>query len=432
MKTFTARQPIFDAMKRVRGYELLFREDEKNRFPAHVSPEMATSKLLLNTFFDTNIEKITEGKLTFINFPMQILKDNFMELLPTKDIIIEILETVEPNEEVFNMVKTMFHKGYRFALDDFEYNDRWDRFFPFISIIKIDIMTTKLSETPMLISKVKEMAKNGKAQKNTKFLAEKVETYDEFKEAKRIGFHLFQGFFFAKPEMIIDSSIPPTQIMLMQLYKECVKEEINFKKVCQYIESDVAIAYKLLRYVNNSKPKTGKRNTEITSIKNSVVFMGETLMRKFIFLIVTAELSVDKPVVLMKTAIQRAKFCETLAQNSALHKYADKAFLIGLFSVIDAILDRSMENIVQDLPLEDEIKKSLVDKIGLYSCFIKIADSYERGEWDVISLVVEQMGISEKKVSELYVASVEWANQQAIVLSQPLPDDFKDKLKVAS
>lgn len=428
MKTFTARQPIFDAYRRIKGYELLFREDQQNRFPQHVAPEVATSKLLLNTFFGTNIDNISNGKLTFINFPTEILRDNFMELLPSKDVVIEILETVEPNEETLNLIRTMFHKGYRFALDDFEYSEAWEKFFPFISIVKFDIMRTPLSKMPQIIAKFKELAKKGKAQKNTKFLAEKVETYEEFNEAKRIGFDLFQGFFFAKPEMIVESSIPPTQIMLMQLYRECVKQEINFKKVCQYIESDVGLAYKLLRYVNNSANKTGRKRAEISSIKNAVIFMGENLMRKFVFLIVTAELSVEKPIALMKTAIHRAKFCEMLAQNSSLHQYSEKAFLIGLFSVLDAILDRNMDNIVQDLPLEEEIKKALVDKIGIYSCFIKISESYEKGEWDIVKLVIEQMGVSEKTTMQLYLDSMAWSEKQTVILNQPLPEDYKEKM----
>jgi EAL and modified HD-GYP domain-containing signal transduction protein len=423
MKTYTARQPIFDSMKRVKGYELLYREDENNRFPAHVSSSVATSKLLLNSFFDTDIEKFTNGKLTFINFPIEILKDKFMELLPNKNVIIEILETVKPNQETFNIMKTMFHKGYRFALDDFEYDSRWDKFLPFVKIIKFDIMNTQLDTLPPVIAKIKKM------RPKMIFLAEKIETYEEFAESKRIGCKLFQGFFFAKPEIIINQSVPPTQIMLMELYREISKPEINFNKICSCIEKDVSIAFKLLRYVNNSGLFNTKKN--ITSIKDAVIYMGERLMKKFVFLIITAELSINKPIALMKTAIQRAKFCELIASNSWMKDKSDTAFLIGLFSVLDAILDRKMNNIMEELPLEEDIKNALVNKIGVYSCFIKIAESYDRADWDVVNLVIQQMGLSEEKTSQLYIEATAWSDNESIVLNQPISEEKLAELKKA-
>lgn len=406
MKTFTARQPIFDRQKRVVAYELLFRENNENKFPAHMPDIQATSKLLLNAFFDTNINKITNGKPALVNFPTQILKDKFAELLPTKDILIEILETVDPSEELFSIMRRMFHKGYRFALDDFVYDERWEKFLPFVKLIKIDIMKTPLHEINPLIQKLKK--------RKIKVLAEKVETNEEFLEAKKMGFDFFQGFFFARPEMIVENSIPPSQTTLMSLYRECVKEEIDFESVKKIIQNDVSIAYKLLRYVNNSG--IFKHKKEITSIKEAIVYIGEDLMRRFVFLIVTAELSVKKPFELMKKAIERAYFCEALAKSSALYKYSDRAFLIGLFSVIDAILDRQMSNIVEDLPLEEDIKRALVDKIGLYSAFIKVAISYDHGKWDKVKLLTQQLGITENKTTELYIESIEWSDRQSNIL----------------
>jgi EAL and modified HD-GYP domain-containing signal transduction protein len=407
MKTFTARQPIFNRKKSVVAYELLFREDHNNRFPSHMPDIQATSKLLLNAFFDTNISKITNNKPALVNFPFQVLKDKFAELLPTKDIFIEILETVEPNEELFSIMRRMFHKGYRFALDDFEYTPEWDRFLPFVKLVKFDILNTPLNELQPIIDIMKK--------RKIKILAEKVETNEEFLEAKKMGFDFFQGFFFAKPEMIIESAIPPSQTVLMALYRECLKEDIDFDKVKKYVEVDVSISYKLLRYVNNSG--LFKHKSYITSIKEAVIYIGQDLMRRFVFLIVTAELSVKKPFELMKKALERAYFCESLAKNSDLFQFSDRAFLIGLFSVLDAILDRKMSNIVEDLPLEEDMKKALVDKIGLYSAFIKIAINYDHGNWDNVKLLTKQLGITENRTTEIYIQSIEWSDKQSNILS---------------
>ncbi len=399
MKAYVARQPIFNSRKHVVAYELLYRESEKNFFPVGIDPTKATSKVIVNYFLDTKIEDITEQKPALVNFNLQSLK-LIQNLIPSKEIIIEILETEEPSDELFDIVRDMFHKNYVFALDDFVYNEQWLRFVPFVRLIKFDIQRTPLDTIQPIIDKIKQK------KQSVKILAEKVETYEEFQKAKELNFDFYQGYFFSKPEMLVNSTLPASYPMLMSLYKECLNENINIKKITDIFQRDVSLSYKLFNYINNPCIFTLK-NT-INTIKDAVIYMGEIKLKQFVFLIVTAELSYQKPPALIALATHRAKFCEILAQNSYLHNLSDKAFLIGLFSVLDAILDRDMNHILKDLNLESDMKKALINKIGIYSAFLKIAISYENADWDTVELLCEQIDIPKEKIQEFYTKAINW------------------------
>ncbi len=399
MKAYVARQPIFNSRKHVVAYELLYRESEKNFFPSGIDPTKATTKVIVNYFLDTKIEEITEQKPALVNFNLESLK-LIQNLIPSKEIIIEILETEEPTDELYQVVREMFHKDYIFALDDFIYTEEWLRFVPFVRLIKFDIQHTNLDTIKPIIDKVREK------KKSIKILAEKVETYEEFQKAKELGFDFFQGYFFSRPEMLVNSALPSSYPVLMSLYKECLKEELNIKNITEIFQRDVSLSYKLFNYINNPCIFTLK-NT-INTIKDALIYMGDIKLKQFVFLIVTAELSYQKPPALMSLATHRAKFCEILAQNSYLHNLSEKAFLIGLFSVLDAILDKDMSHILKDLNLEIEMKKALINKIGIYSAFLKIAISYEKAQWDTVELLCEQMEIPTNKISEFYNKAINW------------------------
>lgn len=399
MKSYVARQPIFNSRKHVVAYELLYRESEKNFFPFGIDPTKATTKVIVNYFLDTKIEEITEQKPALVNFNLESLK-LIKNLIPSKEIIIEILETEEPTEELYQIVREMFHKDYIFALDDFVYDEKWLRFVPFVRLIKFDIQKTSLDTIKPIIEKIKN------TKKTVKILAEKVETYEEFQKAKELEFDFYQGYFFSKPEMLVNSALPSSYPILMSLYKECLNEEINIKKITDIFQRDVSLSFKLFNYINN--PCIFSLKNTINTIKEALIYMGEVKLKQFVFLIVTAELSYKKPPALIALATHRAKFCELLAQHSSLHNLSEKAFLIGLFSVLDAILDKDMETILKDLNLEIEMKKALIQKIGIYSAFLKIAINYEQANWDVVDLLCEQIEVSKDKIKELYNKAVNW------------------------
>lgn len=401
MKTFTARQPIFNVNKEISAYEILYRNNNNNFFPTDVDGNKATSCILINSFLDTDIFELSNNKPVLINFSSVSLLKKLIDIMPFKKIYIEILENLHPTEELFLLIKKMYSRGYNFVLDDFIYNEDWDRFFPYIKIVKFDIRITPLNTLHDLIQKLKRY--------NIRILAEKVETIEEFNLAKKMNFDYFQGFFFSKPEMIEHSFTPYKNSSFLLLYKELLKKHLNYDRIALLIQQDVSIAYKFLKYVN--KITKNKRSQEIISIKEGLIYIGDKYIKNFIFLIISAEITINKPLELQKLSLIRSKFLELIARNSNLHNLFNGAALVGMLSVLDSILDRPMEEILEELPIEDDIKLALTNKKGKYSVFIDIFQNYEKANWDVISIISDRINITEEIIHDKYILAVRWADK---------------------
>lgn len=398
MQRYTARQPIFNQYKKVLAYELLYRESLQNFFPAHISADVATSSMLVNTFLDARVEEITDGKPALINFTEATLLDGFTDIAPNKNIIIEILETVTPSDELYEAVRNLFHRGYRIALDDFTFDPEWDRFLKFVKILKVDIQTHPLASISHELHRVRKIYKG-------KFLAEKVETYEEFALARSMGFDFYQGYFFCKPEIVENKSIDFSNSLLMQVYTEAVRPEINFSKLDVLFKQDAGLSAKLFRYVKNVTPKL---SSEISSIRQALIRLGTDAIRKFTLILVTSELTTKKPSELLKTSVYRARFCELMLKKSPLKDYSDRGFLVGLFSTLDAILDMPLDRIMQELPVDNDIKLALVQDVGVLAGVLQIIKHYERGDWESAEIFCEQIGLSIENLNDCYKKSVSW------------------------
>jgi len=408
MNCFTARQPIFDRRRRVRAYELLHRESEENRFPSNISSIQATSKVLVNTFLNTNIDEISDGKEVLINFPEKALAESFAEVAPSDKVVLEVLETVKPTDEMYETIRALFHKGYKIALDDFVYSVEWERFFKFIKLIKIDVQNTPLSEVADLVINIREHYPK------IKLLAEKVETYSEFKEAKAMGFNYFQGYFFAKPEVIKSKSIDISKSSLMNIYVEVMKPDFCFKRLNSLFQYDLPLCYKLLNYVNS--PSFGIK-VEIQSIHQALSFLGQDTLRRFVCLLVTSELSQDKPAELLRTSIYRARFSELIVKNTVFDEFSDRAFLTGLFSTIDAILDGDMKHIMDALPLDRDIKLALTSNVGLLAGVLNIIKAFEQGNWSDVDKLCDNIKLNRDRIGQCYLDAILWEQKQAVALS---------------
>ena len=378
MQVYTARQPILNARKEVVAYQLLFRDSQKNCFPVHVAPNTATAKLLVNSYLSVGLDEITEDKPAMINFPQEMLTEHLLHMLPYKKIIIDIQASTEPNDANYELLRQLFHKGYPLALDDFIYHDAWDKFLPFIKLIKINISQTPLHALSQLLPKFEKY--------KIKLLAAHVESHEDFFHAKEMGFKFFQGYFFYKPEVLAGAEIESMQQFLLSIHAEVMKQDFCYKNLEQLFQQDMGITYKLLRFVNSS---LFERAQEITSIKQAIAFLGENQIRKFVCLIVMAQLNPKKPPVLIQNTIIRARLCELIASVMGLKESADAAFLTGLFSTIDAILDKPMDSILRSLPLSELINNALLENKGELAECLAITQSYINGDWDTISAFTE-------------------------------------------
>jgi len=398
MEVYVARQPIFNKDKTIYGYELLFRSSMDNFFP-DIDGDTATSKLLFNTFSSIGIEKLTGNKLAFINFTQDLLKNRVPLLFPKNSVVVEVLEDVEPEEAVVKICQECSQKGYRIALDDFFYKSELEPLIAVADIIKFDFRATSFEE---MADYVKKLSRYG-----VELLAEKVETYEEFEEAIKMGCKYFQGYFFSKPEILQGKDISGMQINLLEMMAEANKPDFQFDKLEQIIARDVSISYKLLRLMNSAY---FRRANEVSSIRQAIVMMGEQGIRRFLSLLTMAGLAGDKPGELVRSSIIRAKFSELIGKMSGTQATPAELFTLGLFSLIDAIMDDSMENLMAKLPLSETIKDALISGNGELKDYLTLVSSYETGNWEGFSKAASILGIVKEALPDHYMEALEWAD----------------------
>ncbi len=397
MDVFVARQPIFDRHKHIHAYELLFRTGMSNAFP-DLDGETATSSLLSSSFFTIGIEQISGGNKVFINFTEELLLRGTPTMFPSGKIMVEILEDVNPNEDVIHSCEDLVARGYELALDDFVFTEQWRPLVAIARVIKIDFRLTPIDEIKQIVETV--------ACYKCKLLAEKIETYDEFQQALDMGFVYFQGYFFSKPEILRNKDIPSSQLTLLQLITEVTKAEFEPAALEKLINQDVSVSFKLLKYLNSA---LFFRVQPISSIRQAIAFLGEKGIRQFVSLIAASKLSENKPTELIRTSIIRARMLELMAEDLNKKNSGDY-FMLGLFSLIDAMLDNEMDYLLEQLPLTDPVKAALGRREGEMLPFLQTIELYEAGDWGRFEEVLSDIGIEASRYPAFYFDAVGWAD----------------------
>lgn len=403
MEVYVARQPIFNRKKKICGYELLFRDGISNAFP-EIDGDSASSQVLSGSFLTIGIDHITGGKKAFINFTKELLVRKVANLFPREKIMVEILEDVEPDREVISACKEIVQNGYEIALDDFTYRTDLKPLIDLAKVIKIDFRLTPKEDIPECLHKLSGHP--------IEFLAEKVETNEEFQLASDMGFEYFQGYFFGKPHIIKGKDITPSRMTLLQIMSEINKEDFSYSELEQYVVRDVSISHKLLLYINSAYYK---RPVDISSIKQALVFLGKIEVRRFLSLVILTKLSSDKPNELIRSSLIRARFCERLGGASPLRPNESELFTLGLFSRIDAILDGTMGNLMERLPLTENIKGVLVEDRGELTDYLKLVSCFEIGDWPGVSEAATALAVDEEKIPQFYMDALAWADTCALV-----------------
>lgn len=400
MYSFVARQPILDAKMKTYAYELLFRKGLTNAFP-NVSSEEATTSLLAEQFINQPIENLVGDKIAFVNFPYSLIIEGLASSLPRNKVVIEILEDATPNKELLASIKELKNFNYTIALDDFTLEPEWDPFLPYVDIIKFD---WKLTPQDVIQNYTYNHFKEFK---RIICLAEKIETYEEFEKAKKMGFKLFQGYFFSKPEIVKNKTISANQFFVSQLFNETLKDPINFEKVELILSQDQALTYRLLRYVNNVRYGS---SDVISSIKHAVVFLGRDNLKRFVVLMWSTAMSEGKPSELSRMSLIRARFCESLAKRKRGSIDFHEAFMGGLLSLLDAMMDKPFDDILGTLPIGERIKSALIDKKGELAFYLGLVVDYENLNWSRLKARVTMLGITEQNVIDIYLEAAQWAN----------------------
>ncbi|MFA0113436.1 EAL and HDOD domain-containing protein [Vibrio sp. 10N.261.46.E11] len=393
--SYVARQPILDADKKTIGYELLFRDGPKNTFP-EVEPELATSRLLSDHFLSTHYNTLGD-KLGFVNFPYASLVNLVPTLFPKESLVVEVLEDCEPTDELLEAIITIYDAGYTIALDDFVPSKAWKRFLPYVSIIKFDIRLISIAKAAMFMNTLKDL--------NIEFLAEKVETHEEYQEAIQAGFNYFQGYFFSKPEMIQTRALNPAFLTIVQLLKEIANDPINFAEVERLITLDMTMSYKLLSYVNSA----GGSSAPIRSFHQALVYLGEQKLRKLVSLVAIASAKEDKPDSLYGLAVIRARQCELLVGKMNVKVEPGQAFLTGMFSLLDSLFDLPLEKVLDSVPIDDEIKQALIQRKGVLGAILAMVVAYEQARWDEATRIRKLLKLNEAELGQAYDEATSWA-----------------------
>lgn len=396
MDIFVARQPIFDKKRQVFAYELLFRGSMENYMP-DIDGDAATSSVLSSSFLNLGLDALSGGRNVFINFTRKLLVDLIPLVFPAKDTIVEILETITPDEEVLKACNALKKRNYRLALDDYVFDPAMQPFLKVADIVKVDFMGASLEEIRNKISSIP---------KKTILLAEKIETWDEFREAIGMGFSLFQGYFFCKPEVVKGREVPAASVALLEIMKEVTSADVDFDRVTMRISNDVSISYKLLRYINSA---FFKRVHSITSIKSALIYLGQDELRRFISVILMANLASSTPELAIASCV-RGRFCELVGDTRGKPGTNQNLFTLGLFSLIDAILDKPMERIMDQLPLADPIKDALINQSGPLADILNLSVSFEKGDWELLDSAARGLALNGDILPSLYNDAILWAD----------------------
>ena len=392
MDVFVARQPIFDQKQNVFAYELLFRSGDTQNFFTGLDGDQATSSVLSNSFHAIGMDNLTNGKLAFVNFTRNLLLLEVPTLFPKDMVAVEILETVEPEEDVVQACKNMKDRGYLIVLDDFILEEKFRPLIELTDVIKVDFMLTKGDERKAIMDKIET---NG-----IRYLAEKVETLEEFQQAVDYGYSYFQGYFFSKPVIVSGREITGNKLNYLRLLKDIHRPGVKTSELEETIKQDVSISYKLLNYINSAFFSLPQK---VRSIQHALNLLGPIESKKWLTVIAMAQIASDKPPELVVTSLIRGNFCEMLAKKVGLEKYSSELFLVGLFSLIDAFFDQPLDEILDNLPIDDEIKKTLLGEETKFRNVLQLIVHHEKGDWTGVNLYMKKLGLQAPEVLDIYL-----------------------------
>ena len=392
-EVFVGRQPIFDGQNNIYGYEVLFRSSEAN--VARISNEsMATSQVLVTTLIDMDVERILHDKIGFVNLGRNFLVDGLAHALPPEKVVIEVLEDIEPDQEVCDALSKLRDGGYSIALDDYVGAPNQVALLDWADIVKVDVPGVGTADLEGVM-----IALRGH---NVRLLAEKVETQAEYRALKAMGFDYFQGYYLAKPEVIRGRRIAAKKMDSIRLLAQLSDANVTFSELADSITRDAGLSFRMLRLLNS--PFYGMRH-KVESIHECLVMLGLDQVRRWVSMVVMASMS-DKPPALVTLGLVRAKVAEGLA--AATGKVDErKAFTVGLFSILDAMVDRPLAEVLQSAPLADDLTAALLDRFGPLGNILTAVLAHERGEWASI----DDLGVDAQTLNRIYFEAVEWAEQ---------------------
>ncbi len=391
---FIARQPIFDRQEHVYGYELLFRSGLENRYTGNDAD--AAARDVADNFLNADARTLTAGRKAFINCTRQFLVNEYATLLPKAEIVIEILETIEPDAEVLAACRRLKDLGYVIALDDFVYSEKFQPFVELANIIKIDFQLSGRLERQQAVAKFSPFGID--------LLAEKVETRAELAEARASGYVYFQGYFFCRPQIVPGRHIPAFKLHYLQILQAISKPELDRSEIEALIDREVSLCYKLLRLVNSAL--FGFKR-DISSTRHALELLGDRVVKKWAAVAAVLGMTGNEPNELVLTSLTRGRCCEFLGARED----EQSLFLLGILSLMEAMLGRPLSEIVAEIALPDRVRAALLGKSNRYREILDLVTAFEAGRWNEVSERALGLRQDESQLSATYLQALDWAQK---------------------
>lgn len=405
MDVYVAKQPIFNEKEEVIAYELLYRNSPTNGY-SHTDGDKATTEVIVNSFLNIGLGDLSNGKPCFINFTENLLKLKLPTYFTPLSIVVEILENVKATPEVIELCKELKSYGYTIALDDFfllHGDEHVLALLEYVDIIKIDFRSTTREARNQLMDYLKPF--------NLKFLAEKVETREEYEQATQDGYSYFQGYFFSKPVILQSHDIPSYYYSYLLVLEELDMPVPDIDHITHVIEKDLSISYKLLKLINSP---TIRPKYEVSSIKQAVVLLGLIEIKKWIYVLSIKGVgeSDEASKEIIHLSLTRAKLGELLGKYMGIKPIeSSKYFLLGMFSLIDTILRVPIDKVLAELPLSADIKSALTGTDGDLYYVLELIKSLERMQLSNKLFSTLTPNLTESNLFEIYSEANIWADK---------------------
>ena len=398
-EVFVGRQPILSPNLKTVGYEVLYRNCELDQ-AVFTDETVATATVLLNTYIDIGLEHVVGSHLAFLNIPKQFLVERYCEALPKDRVVLEILENVQPTPQMVEALTSLSQQGYTIALDDFVYGECFRPFLEIADMVKIDVLGKSKEQLQQEVLKLQDF--------RLRLLAEKVESREAYETCKQLGFYYFQGNFFFQPDIIQGQEIPANRIALLELMGKIHDPGIPFKGLVEHIRNDLSLSYKVLRYVNSAYVGLPRR---VDSIDQAACMVGIERIRTWATLIIMASGQTHATEILVM-ALVRAKMCEQLGHCLGSNSQ-EKYFTVGLLSVLDALHESPIQDIIDKLPLHEDMIEALIHGTGEMGLVLSCVKAYEKGEW----MELKHLQLEPSVIRDIYLKSIDWANHFSPMIS---------------
>jgi len=392
---YFARQPILDLRGRVHGYELLFRNGPDVAFSG--DGDLATRTMLDNSVI-FGLDRLTGGLPAFVNCTHESLTGELVHVLPTGMTVLELLENLEPAPELIAACRKLKTVGFRLALDDFKWRPGIEPLVELADYVKVDFAATPARERKPLLERMSRYA--------VALVAEKIETQEEYNQARAEGFTLIQGYYFCRPVLLKGKRVPPNRLSQIQILRHLRNDPLDLRRLSELVKRDPSLAYRLLRLVNS--PVCAIRQ-EVRSIEAALMAVGDDVFRRIATLAIATELNTGQPPALLRMAFVRGRFCELTAALCALDP--TEQYLLGLLSLLSAMLLVPMKDLTPALPLREEIRRALEGASVPERRLLEWLLYHESADWSRCDAVIEECGLDPRAAMGRYADAVVWAEE---------------------